>query len=448
MLPLDKEIIKKKISELATIRDILFYLDVSEKEVKDRISELYWKTRMNDLGDFLPGENGWEYVFEYREFNPEIMGYPPLNKDEQKQYLKDYGNEIKEAEDLYTLDYFIKDQKNFYEKQLVKYTLMNDDKDRIDNTDKKSDIKNISFREPEKVFQECLDRGTKYYLEHKHTRLNFIYFFMEMKKYFGEDIKLLKKVYYKIVNDNPIIKIFGYDYDTYNKKTESCRNKTELNTLFENEKKEIEKLLEDIHNYKPDYLLKWEKVNNGNVYEEDLEENGYVDNNDSDIEKHNKAWVKYFIENVENEKLREMLIYGFSGQMDESEDIDNNKSVKLFLDHIESELKNYKDQIVQNYLIMDTKLKENEEKKNIQLDDRDNITAVSNELSNAQGIILHQRNRIKSLEKGITKRELEKIIDDNKCRKKNGKLNYSAIGRILGCTHHTAKAKCKFFNIS
>jgi len=81
-------------------------------------------------------------------------------------------------------------------------------------------------------------------------------------------------------------------------------------------------------------------------------------------------------------------------------------------------------------------------------DERTDTTAISHELSNAQGIILRQRNRIKSLEKGITKRELEKLIDDNNCRKKNGMINYSAIGRILGCTHHTAKSKCVFFNIS
>ena len=57
-MEISKELIKKKITELKTVKNILFYLDVSEKEVNDRISELYIKTRMNDVGDFLGGENG------------------------------------------------------------------------------------------------------------------------------------------------------------------------------------------------------------------------------------------------------------------------------------------------------------------------------------------------------------------------------------------------------
>lgn len=79
-MEVSKESIKKKIAEFKTIRETLFYLDVIEKEVKDRISELYLKTRMNDIGDFLGGENGWEYFFEYREFNPAFMLTPPINK--------------------------------------------------------------------------------------------------------------------------------------------------------------------------------------------------------------------------------------------------------------------------------------------------------------------------------------------------------------------------------
>jgi len=70
----------------------------------------------------------------------------------------------------------------------------------------------------------------------------------------------------------------------------------------------------------------------------------------------------------------------------------------------------------------------------------------SNELSSAQKIIIRQRNRIKTLENGLSKSELEKIAD--KYRKKNGKINYSAIGKVLGCTHHTAKKKCEFYTIS
>ena len=73
---------------------------------------------------------------------------------------------------------------------------------------------------------------------------------------------------------------------------------------------------------------------------------------------------------------------------------------------------------------------------------------VHNELSNAQQIIIKQRNRIIALEKGITRTDLEKMIENNKCRKKNGNINYSALGKILGCSNHTAKSRCKYFGVT
>lgn len=258
--------------------------------------------------------------------------------------------EVKEYEEL---DKVLDKKIKFYEE------ILNNESEKNGQINE-SRVKNLNNRDTEKVFQECLERGTNYYLGHKHKRLHLIYFFMEMKKYFGEDIELIQRVFYKIVNDNPVIKIFGYDYNVYREKIENCKNKIELANLFENEKNNTEELQRAINDYKPEYYIKWEKVNNGKVYEEDLDEKGYVDNNDSDFEKHNKAWVKYFIEDVKNKKLREMLIYGFSGQMDESEDIDNNKSVKLFLDQIENELKTYKDEVVQAYLIKNTNLEKDE----------------------------------------------------------------------------------------
>lgn len=78
----------------------------------------------------------------------------------------------------------------------------------------------------------------------------------------------------------------------------------------------------------------------------------------------------------------------------------------------------------------------------------EDVKSVSNELANAQGIILRQRTKIKTLEKGINRGNLEKLIYDNKSRMKNGKINYSALGKLLGVTHHTAKAWCKHFSIS
>ena len=155
---------------------------------------------------------------------------------------------------------------------------------------------------------------------------------------------------------NRIGKIFGYDYDSYKLILENCKNKSELNTLFEDEKNKVEKLKEAIHNYKAEYYIKWEKVNNQNVDEDWLEEKGFIDKNETDEVKHKNAWIKYFIENLSNRELIEILIYEFSGQMDEYEDINNKNSVKKFLEQIEKELKEYKDKIVQNYLISDSRL--------------------------------------------------------------------------------------------
>lgn len=218
-------------------------------------------------------------------------------------------------------------------------------------TDESNTIKKVANNNDNDRYKECLEKGTQYFIGHKHKRLHFIYFYMEMKKYYGDDIGLIEKVYYKIVTDNPVIKIFGYNYDEYKKKIEKCRNKAELNKIFDVEKNNIEEQLKAINDYKPDYYIKWEQVNNRKIYEDDLEGLGYTNKNDSNNLKYKNAWIRYFIEDVKNEKLREILFYGFSGEMDETEDITNKNSVKIFLENLESELKDYLDKIVQFYLI-------------------------------------------------------------------------------------------------
>lgn len=86
-------------------------------------------------------------------------------------------------------------------------------------------------------------------------------------------------------------------------------------------------------------------------------------------------------------------------------------------------------------------------RKKIETKRDENYSNFNNELTTAHNLLIRQRNRIKTLEQGITKSELEKIIDKS-CRKKNGKINYSALGKILGYSHHTAQKRCKFFEIS
>lgn len=197
-MEISKENIKKKITELKTVRDILFYLDVIEKEVNDRISELYLKTRMNDIGFFLGGENGWEFDFEYREFNPEFMMTQPLTKEEQKRYLENYGKEIKEAEYLHNIDSFIKDQKKFYE-QLVKYSLMENGEKRIeseaDGMLTNFDCYNFDFPKIKKYADNLNPNKATLYLKYvlkefdREKRENFYLFMSEDEiEYFKENI--------------------------------------------------------------------------------------------------------------------------------------------------------------------------------------------------------------------------------------------------------------------
>lgn len=300
----------------------------------------------------------------------------------------------------------------------------------------------------ENIFQEYLERGTKYYSEHKHTRLSFIQFFTEMKKYFGDDVGLCEKVFHRIVNDIPVIRIFGFDTADIKRRIESCRNEEELNQLIEVERGKIEELLKAIHDYKLEYYMKWERRHNQNLDDDWLEEQGYTDKNDLPFDLHYNGWLKYYLEDIKNENLISMLKFGFSGRMGEFDNIEEKSAVKIFLDNIEKESKDFKDELVQTYVIISRNFKGSENSKEIKKDDRGDVSALSNELSSAHNIIIKQRNKIKILEKGITKSELEKIIQDNNCRKKNGKINYSALGKILGCSNHTARERCKFFNVT
>ena len=78
---------------------------------------------------------------------------------------------------------------------------------------------------------------------------------------------------------------------------------------------------------------------------------------------------------------------------------------------------------------------------------KENESVISNELRSAQNIILRQRAKIKTLENGITPNELKNLIEE-KCRKVNGKINFTELSRHLGCDPKTAKARCTAYNIS
>lgn len=341
--------------------------------------------------------------------------------------------------------------KENFEKNILNEITFIEEKERITRKDDMRNNVGTSFKKnnsDENIFKEYLERGTKYYLEHKHTRLSLIDFYTEMKKYFGDDTALCEKVFYRIVNDVPVIRIFGFDIEVVKRRIEIGGNEGELDLLIEVEKSKVEELLKAIHDYKLEYYMKWEKRYNQNLDDDWLEEQGYTDKNDLSFDLHYNGWLKFYLEDIKNVNLIEMLKWGFSGRMGEFDNIEEKNSVRIFLDDIEKEAKDFKDELVQAYVIISRNFKGSENSKEIKKDDRGDVSALSNELSSAHNIIIKQRNRIRSLEKGITKSDLEKMIVDNNCRKKNGKINYSALGKILGCSNHTAREKCKFFNVT
>ena len=223
-------------------------------------------------------------------------------------------------------------------------------------------INNISKRDDsESGNQEYLEKGTKYYLEHKHTRITLLEFYSEMKKYFGDDIGRCEKVFYKIINDIPVIRIFGYDINNVKNKMEKSENKEEITQLIEYENGKTETLLNAINDFKTEYHLKWEKRYNNNLDDDWLEEKGYVQENDSAFDKHYNGWLKYYLEATNDDLLKKILSYGFGSRNGDFDNIEEKSSVKIFLDQIEKELKNYKDEIFQVYVLKNAKLEKSSE---------------------------------------------------------------------------------------
>jgi hypothetical protein len=110
------------------------------------------------------------------------------------------------------------------------------------------------------------------------------------------------------------------------------------------------------------------------------------------------------------------------------------KQVKtmLFLQAIENAIKNNT-----SFLNQDTP--QIEQLKNDLEESKKQNSEINRELANAHSLIKKQKRKLKLPD--ISVKDLREIVDS--CRKKNGKINYSKIGRQLGVTHHTAKRYCE-----
>jgi len=83
--------------------------------------------------------------------------------------------------------------------------------------------------------------------------------------------------------------------------------------------------------------------------------------------------------------------------------------------------------------------------------------SINNELAAAQNIIKIQKGKIRTTKsKELTIDSIDKISPQfkntfirisNDLRKKNGKLNFSEIGRTFGISNHTAKSWCQRYNV-
>lgn len=288
-MELSKENIKKRIAELKSVKDILFYLDVIEKEIEDRIKELYYKTRMDEYGDFLHSENGLEYVFEGREFHPDFMMRPPLTEKEQKEYCLMYEKEIREAEYLHNIEYFIKDQKKFYEKLLIKYSLMEGSEKSNEGSKSNSgmnELNRIDISEPkefEKMLDKYYDYGKDSYLATWKDRYQIIAFEKKMIEKFGQEVSGYIIYLYDYISKrtNPI-EFIDCDYEKLRKNNDDEKIKSEISRV-EGYISEIEKLA---------YLTNDEK-NRENIPKDALEKL--------------EEWQCYYIDKIKDKELAEWI---------------------------------------------------------------------------------------------------------------------------------------------
>ena len=119
------------------------------------------------------------------------------------------------------------------------------------------------------------------------------------------------------------------------------------------------------------------------------------------------------------------------------------KNNKTILDHSIGDRERYFVEEVRAE-IEDINLSEIVEKKNV--DKKENVDeGINRELENSHVIIRRLKKKLTVAKYGITQSQLYDIIEET--RKKSGKVNYSAIGRELGVTNHTAETRCKHFNL-
>ncbi len=206
------------------------------------------------------------------------------------------------------------------------------------------------MRDIEKLFQECMERGTKYFLKHKHARPHIINFNSEMLKYFGkENTKLIERVYYRLCADIPTIKLFGFDFEQFKNKLGYINDSKEIQKIYKTEKNKAEEFLKSLVTFKAEYHDNDEQVYRDNIDDDWLEIHGYSKKYSRTIEDYAEGWYNYYMEGVENKILVDVFAYEFKGEYT-SLSITESRDAKMVIDKIEEEINNFLSDITRTYL--------------------------------------------------------------------------------------------------
>lgn len=197
------------------------------------------------------------------------------------------------------------------------------------------------MKSKEKLFQECMDEGKKYFYEHKNTRPNFMVFLQDMLKHFGdENSALIEGVYYSLVKNLTATKIFGFDSEQFKEKLNHLKGTEETDQIYDREKNKARELLKALNTYRSEYYYKIKEVYKGKADYDRLDEKAYVKKGSVKFGGYKEERLKYYTEGMNNNALIGIFSYEFVSNYS---NIDKSESsyAKRIIDKIEEKIINY-----------------------------------------------------------------------------------------------------------
>ena len=197
------------------------------------------------------------------------------------------------------------------------------------------------MKSKEKLFQECMDAGKKYFYEHKDVRPNFMVFHQEMLKTFGdENGAVIEGVYYSLVKNLTATKLFGFDSEQFKDKLDSLTGNEEIQKFYDEEKNKARELIKALNNYRSEYYFKIKEVYKGKADYDRLDEKAYVKKGSVKFGGYKEERLKYYTEGMKNNTLVGIFSYEFVSNYS---NIDKSESsyAKRIIDKIEERIINY-----------------------------------------------------------------------------------------------------------